>query len=162
MSGDFFDVYPVDTDADAAEAFLASARDRTFTWQMRTWARQMQNVDSNAYLYFFTRVPPIEHSDYYQAFHAAEIAYVFGNLDPNGNYTATDRRLSQAMTQYWINFATSGNPNGEDLETWPAYNHVTEPYLILGDKIATDNHLLRDQLDFIERVMQERMKETTD
>lgn len=162
LSEDFFEVYPADTDEDAAGTFLASARDRAFSWQMRTWARRMENVDSEAYLYFFTRVPPIENSEYYQAFHAAEIAYVFGNLNPDVEYTAVDRRLSNAMTQYWINFATSGNPNGEDLETWPAYNTVTEPYLILGDEIETDNHLLRDQLDFIERAMVERVEGNTD
>jgi para-nitrobenzyl esterase len=55
--------------------------------------------------------------------HAGEIEYVFGALDsvPGVTWTEDDRRLSDQMMTYWSNFARTGDPNGDDLPTWPRY-----------------------------------------
>ena len=54
---------------------------------------------------------------------SAELPYVFGSLQ-SAVYTGeciphpwnnTDRRLSQAMSAYWVNFARTGDPNGKRL-----------------------------------------------
>uniref|UniRef100_A0A2K5QYN0 Carboxylesterase 5A n=1 Tax=Cebus imitator TaxID=2715852 RepID=A0A2K5QYN0_CEBIM len=44
--------------------------------------------------------------------------------------TEEEKLLSQKMMKYWANFAGTGNPNGDDLPLWPAYN-LTEQYLQL-------------------------------
>ena len=50
---------------------------------MRTWVRlQSRTGKSKAYLYQFTHIPPGPDSDRLRAYHASEIAYVFGNPDP--------------------------------------------------------------------------------
>jgi para-nitrobenzyl esterase len=57
--------------------------------------------------------------------HAGEIEYVFGALElslPNVPWEASDRKLSDAMTSYWANFARSGDPNGSNLPKWPRYS----------------------------------------
>ncbi len=150
---EFFRVYPASADAEAAGAFLAATRDRSFTWQMLAWARGMKTVNQPAYRYFFTRIPPVPGSDYNRAFHAAEIAYAFANLDPGRGYNETDAKLSDAMHRYWINFATTGNPNGEGLPEWPAFDSATENYLELGDSVRAGTHLLADQMAFMDKVM---------
>ena len=154
LGKDFYAVYPVTDDASAMTAFLESARDRTFSWQMRSWARGMETVSSKAYLYFFTRVPPIEDSDYYGAFHAAEIAYAFDNLHTSSRpSTKVDRALAEAMSSYWVNFAATGDPNGVGLPEWAPYNVESEPYLELGDSIEQEHHLLKKENDFTQRAM---------
>ncbi len=33
------------------------------------------------------------------------------------------------MLKYWVNFAGTGNPNGEDLENWPQYSSSTDSFM---------------------------------
>jgi para-nitrobenzyl esterase len=152
FSNEFLKIYPASNDAQAADSYYDSFRDHAMGWEMRTWARrQTKSGKSPAYLYFFTRVPPGPHADSYRAYHAAEIAYVFGNLNANRPWQDTDRKLSDAMSSYWVNFATTGNPNGKGLPKWPAYNAKSDPSIVFGDQIAVQHDVNKAGLDFLDR-----------
>src|SRR4030095_16553020 len=98
-------------------------RDVTFTLPMRTWARITATGRSKAYLYFFSHVPPNPNSKYLGAYHAGEIVYVFNNLNrQNSLLQEADFKLADMMSSYWVNFATTGDPNGKNLPKWPPYN----------------------------------------
>ena len=149
--------YPAKSDADVPSAYLNSLRDVAFTLPMRTWARMTATGRSKAYLYFFTHVPPNPNSKYLGAYHAGEIAYVFNNLNrQNSLLTEIDSRLAETMMSYWVNFAATGNPNGKGLPQWSAYDQQAEPYLDLGDVVQQRNHLLKEQLDFLEHFQNRR------
>ncbi|HZT75566.1 MAG TPA: carboxylesterase family protein [Vicinamibacterales bacterium] len=158
--GDVSDIdaaYPVKSDADIKDAMLALGRDRTFTLEMRTWARFVAASGKNAFLYQFTHVPPSPRAQEWGAYHASEIAYVFGNLRGRGfAYTDVDRRLSDDMSQYWVNFATTADPNGKGLTKWTPYDEAKEPYLDLGDTVQMKQHLLKAQLDALEHAQRQR------
>ncbi len=150
-------VYPVKSDADIKEAMLGLGRDRTFTLEMRTWARMVTAAGQRAYLYQFTHVPPSPRAAEWGAYHAAEISYVFGNLrNPAFNYTADDRKLSDIMSSYWVDFATTLDPNSPSLPRWQPYNSDNEPYLRLGIPTEERHHLLKPQLDALEHAQQQR------
>ena len=154
---DFDALYPVKSDSDVASAYLGSLRDVTFTLPMRTWARMTATGRSKAYLYFFSRVPPNPNSSYLGAYHAAEIAYVFNNLNPqNTMLQEVDRKLAETMTTYWVNFAKTGDPNGKGLPRWTPYNEKDEPYMDFGDVVQVRQHLLKSQLDFLEQFQRRR------
>jgi para-nitrobenzyl esterase len=149
--------YPAKTDADVPKAFLDSLRDVTFTLPMRTWARMTGTGRSKAYLYFFSHVSPNPNSKYLGAYHASEIAYVFNNLNrQNKLLTEADSKLSEIMQSYWVNFATTGDPNGKGLPRWIPYDLKAEAYMEFGDVPQVRNHLLKEQLDFIEQVQKRR------
>jgi para-nitrobenzyl esterase len=157
MTKEFDAVYPVESEADIAAAYLGSLRDVTFTLPMRTWARMTAAGRSKAYLYFFSHAPPNPNSKYLGAYHAGEIVYVFNNLNrQNSLLQEADFKLAEMMSNYWVNFATTGDPNGKELPKWAAYDRETEAYLDFGDNVQLRNHLLKTQLDFIERSQKQR------
>jgi para-nitrobenzyl esterase len=102
-------------------------------------------------LYFFTRVPPGPDSERYRSYHAAEIQYVFGNLRPARPWEDADRKLSDAMSSYWVNFAATGNPNGKGLPKWPGYDAKADPSMEFGDQVAVRHEVNKAALDFFDR-----------
>ncbi|MBI3838034.1 MAG: carboxylesterase family protein [Planctomycetia bacterium] len=147
----FLKAYPVTSESDLRGAFLHSFRDEWFTWEMRTWARMTHKAQVKAYVYYFSHVPPRPDREKYGAYHAAEIVYAFNNLSKTPwSIQPTDQDLSEVMSDCWVRFATTGDPNGGKLPAWPAYNQEQEPYLEFGDSIVQHNGLLRAQCDFFD------------
>ena len=73
-----------------------------------------QPVDS--YAYCFARQLP---GDDRGAFHSADLWYWFGSLENCWRpFTEEDYALSDAMVTYLMNFARTGDPNGEDMPVW--------------------------------------------
>jgi len=149
-------LYPAATDAEAGDAFLAVMGDRAFGIQMRAWARiASAGGKSPAYLYSFTHVPPMPDSKYLGAYHAAEIVYVFKNIAGSDRvtYGPDDTKVSEAVSQYWVNFATTGDPNGANLPEWPKYDAETQPAMILGVEPRVEKEHLKARLDLIEKLV---------
>jgi para-nitrobenzyl esterase len=47
-----------------------------------------------------------------------------------------DRRAAEEMSNYWVNFARSGNPNGASLPIWPPFTTADSKVLYIGDPTA--------------------------
>jgi para-nitrobenzyl esterase len=151
LADEFLKVYPLTSDSDVRDAYLHSMRDEWFTWEMRTWARLTAQAKGKAFLYYFSHVPPRPDRQIYGAYHAAEIAYVFDNLARLPlMFEPVDRSLAEAMSDCWVRFATTGDPNGGTLASWKAYDPQDEPYLEFGDAIAARQGLLRAECDFFD------------
>ncbi len=152
LSDEFFALYPVGSDEEAREAFLGEIRGEGFTWGMRTWARMMKTVSSEAYLYFFSRVPHRPEREALGSYHIAEVPYAFNNLDAmDWRLEDTDVQLSRMMSDYWLNFASTGDPNGEGLPLWAPYRLEEDPYMHFGDTVepGSDGFLTRE-VDFFD------------
>ena len=127
----------------------------------RAFARMITNRGARAWLYLFTRVGEDSASQRMGAYHSAEITFVFGRhrpLQPSAGRTPYDSALAEAMSDYWVSFATSGDPNGAPnsgrLPRWPPYDAYRDPYLDLGPLILAKSGwrtALYDSLDAVAR-----------
>jgi para-nitrobenzyl esterase len=148
-------IYPAASDEQAISSFYSAYRDQVFGWEMRTWARMAAKTGHQpAYMYYFSRRPPGPQSARLRAFHASEIAYVFGTFVWPFPWEDTDKKLSDAMTSYWVNFAATGNPNGASLTKWPAYTAKDDQVLEFGDQITARSGVNQEGLDFFDAYYQ--------
>jgi para-nitrobenzyl esterase len=150
--------YPATSDEEGRRAQAHSLRDQTFGWEMRTWARmQARSGTSKVYLYYFSHVPPMPNASWLGAQHGADIPYVLNW--PNGGYsshvawTDADRALADSVSTYWVNFATSGDPNGKNLPQWPAFDMKNERALTIGDTIGATSVPISAALDVWDGVL---------
>jgi para-nitrobenzyl esterase len=95
------------------------------------YATQAAAAGQPVFLYFFTRVPPSSRQRA-GAYHSAELTFVFGSKMPMFEQTPADQELSQAMVDYWAEFARRGDPNLPDRREWPAYSPADERQMQLG------------------------------
>jgi para-nitrobenzyl esterase len=133
--------YPHATDQEAKQARLDLERDLRFGWDMWAWARlQAGTGQSSVYYYSFRQRPPFPAGSVYEgwgASHFAELWYVFDHLNQAPwHWTAADRKVSEEISSYWVNFARTGNPNGSDLPSWPAFTNADSKVVYLGDPIT--------------------------
>jgi para-nitrobenzyl esterase len=152
LADQFLKIYPAESDQQAVNSFYAAYRDQAFGWEMRTWARmQTKTGRQPAYLYYFTRVAPGP-AQRLGAFHALEIAYVFGNFPWPFPWEDADRKLSDAIIKYWVRFAATGDPNDgkSGLPQWPAYSLQSDQALELGAGIALCSQTNKAGLDFFD------------
>ena len=114
----------------------------------------MTPMKSPVRLYYFTQVPP---GSQFGAHHAAEIIYVFDNLQRRqAAWTAEDRNVAQTMSAYWVNFAGTGDPNGAGpnetkLPNWPRYEPKTDRHIEFGKSIAVKEGLHQQAFEFWDR-----------
>jgi len=76
------------------------------------------------YMYLFTWQSPVMDGKY-KATHCMEIPFAFYNIDKCEEMTGGTKEayeLSEKVSDAWINFARSGNPNHKGLPTWPKFD----------------------------------------
>jgi para-nitrobenzyl esterase len=94
-----------------------------------------------AYLYLFTWQTPVLDGRP-RAFHCAELAFVFDNIDRCVNMTgggADARALAAKMSEAWIAFARKGDPNHPGLPKWPAFTADKGATMIFDNKCEVKN-----------------------
>ena len=93
------------------------------------------------YRYQFTK-----ENGYHGTYHSGEMIYAYGCLGLSERQFAYDEKdyaLQDIMLNYWLNFAKTGNPNGEGLPTWEEYQNNTDGVMELGENVGKiqDNYL---------------------
>ena len=147
----FLKLFPAKTDEEAAQSQKLISQ-LFFGWNNYAWARLQASMGTGkAYLYQFKRVPPGEPN--YGAFHSAEFGYALHNLKKwDRPFTDVDFKVEDAMSSYWVNFAKTGDPNGEGLPVWPAFNENNPEIIELGDEVKAAPLPYREQLKFMDDI----------
>lgn len=126
------ETYPVDAYETPKDALVDVTTDAVFDCGDRLVARWIDENGGTVYRYLFDDAPTYPLSllrlleDDVGAYHAAELAYVFGGEVTQGDYSIArlglrDRLLSRRMRDYWTTFAETGDPNGRLRPDWPEF-----------------------------------------
>lgn len=87
--------------------------------------------------------------------HACEIEYCMGNLHLVDDYawTKDDYKVSEMMQNYFANFIKNGNPNGENLVTWPAAGaqETTPPVMIIDTECKVEQAKNDARYEFLDK-----------
>lgn len=147
----FLKLFPAKTDEEAAQSQKLISQ-LFFGWNNYAWARLQASMGTGkAYLYYFKRVPPGEPN--YGAFHSSEFGYALHNLKKwDRPFTDIDFKVEDSMSSYWVNFAKTGDPNGEVLPVWPAFNENDPQIIELGDVVKAAPLPYREQLKFMDEL----------
>jgi para-nitrobenzyl esterase len=132
------ELYPAATDAEATPASDRWQTDWYFACPSKFVAARMAREGDPVYFYEFSRTVQAPGGELLGAYHAAELPFVWDNLAvetwaPREPY---DQELADIMSAAWVRFATTGDPNGGDLPTWPLYDSEGEEFLEFGDTVA--------------------------
>jgi para-nitrobenzyl esterase len=105
-----------------------------------------------SYLYQFSHVPPDKPNfPNYGAFHTAEVPYALHTLHTwQRPWQQLDKDLENTISSYWVNFAKTGNPNGQNLPEWKSYDKQSGNIILLSDKIEIKAAFMKKEFDFLE------------
>jgi para-nitrobenzyl esterase len=149
---DFLQLYPADSDQEAEVSANALDADLVIAEQVGQWLTLQQSTGQPVYGYNFTYTSPYVPV----ASHLTEVPFVFGTLTPEfivGSHSPPaqdDRRLSDMIMSYWINFAKRGDPNGPGLPAWPRYG-ASGVVLNLGTEVAPIANPMQAKFRFLAR-----------
>ena len=133
----YMTLYPAHSDDEAGPAMMTHQRDLAAVALSRMAAQRSQFSETDSYWYYFERAIPWPEHPQFGSFHSAEVPYVFNNLSTfDRPWEDIDHQLADIVSTYWVNFATNGDPNGEGLPEWPAYDQGKIEFLKLGDPVG--------------------------
>ncbi|PSR82430.1 Alpha/Beta hydrolase protein [Coniella lustricola] len=127
----FLQAYGANDSAAAAAAYNAQFTDRskvgTALWAAAFAAGEGQHV----FTYLWDHAPPGSSSG---AAHESEIQYTLANLYyKQYAWEAEDYAIAAVMSDYWVNFIKTGNPNGDGLHAWLSINENATVTQELGE-----------------------------
>ena len=104
---------------------------------VRRVAARITATGGRAWVYYFTRQRPGPGGEKLGAYHGTEIPYVFGTHDDWLPTEQLDWQLTDAVMDYWAQFARTGDPNLPGRPEWPLYRAEKPAVLELGEQIQT-------------------------
>jgi len=109
------------------------------------------NGDAGVYMYLFTWQSPIMNGDY-KAIHCMEIPFAMNNIARCEEMTGGGKdayALADKISQSWINFARTGDPNHKGLPSWPKYNSSVGATMMFDNTSTVRNHPDKEYLEVI-------------
>ena len=111
-------------------------------------ARQMYRVDQPGYLYFFKYVPEAERETSPGARHSAQRQPLFRDDEPP---------VIRMLRQYIVNFIKIGDPNGDELPSWPKVTAAASPWLVFNDEPEVEYDVWQEKLELLQSIYEHRV-----
>jgi len=124
--------------------WILMTSDRTWRFDSITLAeRKAQFGKAPAYMYLFAWESHMDGGKML-AHHALEIPFVFDNINETSGIVSTGKSqeaqsLAGKMSDAWLAFARTGNPNTPKLPRWPVYTPETRATMVFNNQCAIVN-----------------------
>ncbi len=119
------------SDGDLNYAMIASSTGSIAQGSLYQAKLQLEKTD-NVFVYRFDLAPPSKNGEATYAVHGADVPFTFGHEPDGTSWREMDFSVSDALIDYWVNFARTGNPNGEDLPDWPTFDPQSPDIMSFG------------------------------
>lgn len=99
------------------------------------------------HLYYFTWETPVQ-GGRLKSPHTIEIPFVFDNVQISRGLTgggADAMALADKVSDTWIAFARTGDPNTSKMPNWPAFNPTERPTLVINNQSKVVRDPIHDQ-----------------
>jgi para-nitrobenzyl esterase len=99
------------------------------------------------YLYYFRWETPVD-GGRLKSPHTMEIPFAFDNVKISSRFTGGGQEamaLADKISDAWIAFARTGDPNTKKLPHWPAFNPTDRPTMVFNTVSKVENDPLREQ-----------------
>jgi para-nitrobenzyl esterase len=146
--------YPANEARQVRGALVQLSSDLLFVSEARFIARAHAATGRPTFRYQFSRGTKSGFFRNMGAHHGAELAYLFQR--PLGGADEARMRLARTLGHYWIRFAATGDPNGSGVPLWPVYRRDSEEIIEFAEEVSVLKRHRIDQLDLIDKVLQER------
>lgn len=150
------DHYPHDDSKQTLLALLRILGDLHFLSSARL-GENCAKYGKTCYLYYKTRPDPGKRGEILGSTHSSELPYLFGRnerciINPEG-MDPVEQAFGQQLMNYWVNFISSGNPNGSNVRVyWPKSSTLFD-YLILGKEIYSPIDTEKDILFMLNDIL---------
>ena len=116
------------------ELMAAIVTDEMFEQPMTRMAELQVHHNPRVWVYRFAWRTPAS-GGVFGACHVLDLPFLFGTYDAWGDFVGDDppRSLGDAMRAAWVRFGATGDPGGNGLPLWPAYDLEQRPVLELDD-----------------------------
>lgn len=110
------------------------------------------------YMYLFTWESPVL-DGILRSTHCMEIPFVFNNSKIHASMTGGGVEadaLAEKMSDAWLAFARTGNPNTPSLPSWPQYDAKKRATMFFDNECSVRNGHDRALLDFVDKVQNQK------
>ena len=145
----YLDIFPAETDDEVREM-----KGKVALLTFAGMAPHLLSGYNNApvYVYEFDLVPPeLPGFPDYGAFHTSEVPYALNTLHTwKRTWRPVDKKTEELLSDYWANFAKTGNPNKEGLPEWESYDRETGKVLRIDEEVTLNPRYVKKAIEFLE------------
>ena len=118
------------------------ASDIAFRADVLTQAERKPGSREGARLHVLLRLGSPVEAGKLRTFHTLEIPFVFDNVDIAESMTGSGperQALANKISNAWVAFARTGNPNHKGMPNWPSFNNAQRATMILNNECKVVN-----------------------